>query len=249
MTAGQPDRPSGEQAALDAVSADLRALSAATPPMPPELITRLDLALEAERTRVHPATVPVSRETSRRRWPRLVLAFTTGVVVLAGISVGVSALWRGQQSNEGDTAASEPNSASNPEAAAPDTGDDAQSFGAEGSGTGDPKTADEPDAQIYYSGRDYSRATLPEVGSSSTVDSSVDSKLTRLSADEAALGACFDAIEARYPGEVAVADFAYFEGAPSLVVRVSQVDGSRKAVAVGANCGVSGADELYATAA
>ncbi|HEY1177398.1 MAG TPA: hypothetical protein VGF17_14675, partial [Phytomonospora sp.] len=66
MTAGQPDRPSGEQAALDAVSADLRALSAETPPMPPELITRLDLALAAERTRVHPATVPVSRETSRR---------------------------------------------------------------------------------------------------------------------------------------------------------------------------------------
>lgn len=248
MTAGQPDRPSGEQAALDAVSADLRALSAQTPPMPPELITRLDLALEAERTRVHPATVPVSRETSRRRWPRLVLAFTTGVVVLAGISVGVSALWRGQQSSEGDTAASEPNSAANPDAAAPDTGD-AQSFGAEGSGTGDPKSNDKSDAQIYYSGRDYSRTTLPEVGTSSTVSSTVDSKLTRLSADEAALGACFDAIEARYPGQVAVADFAYFEGAPSLVVRVSQVDGSRKAVAVGANCGVSGADELYATAA
>ncbi|HEY1175598.1 MAG TPA: hypothetical protein VGF17_05535, partial [Phytomonospora sp.] len=184
-----------------------------------------------------------------RRWPRLVLAFTTGVVVLAGISVGVSALWRGQQSDESDTAASEPNAA-DPEIAAPDATDkDAQSFGAEGSGTDDPKTTGKSDAQIYYSGRDYSRSTLPEVGTSSTVNSTVDTELTRLSADEAALGACFDAIETRYPGEVAVADFAYFEGAPSLVVRVSQVDGGGKVVAVGAGCGLSGADELYATAA
>ncbi|MEV0647952.1 hypothetical protein AB0I28_22070 [Phytomonospora sp. NPDC050363] len=246
MSEGQPDRLPDEHAALDAVSADLRAFAAETPPMPPELITRLDLALEAERTRVHPATVPVSRETSRRRWPRLVLAFTTGIVVLAGVSVGVSALWRGQSADESDSA-SNPGNADNPELAAPDSASDENSFGAE-TDEG-PKTTDKSSAEIYYSGRDYSRTTLPEVGTSSTVNSSVDTDLKRLSSDETALGACFTAIETRYPGDVAVADFAYFEGAPSIVVRVSQVDGGQRLVAVGADCGLTGADELYATAA
>ncbi|GLZ81138.1 hypothetical protein Afil01_59450 [Actinorhabdospora filicis] len=231
-----PDR------AADAVRADLRLLADATPPMPAELITRLDLALAAE-IAAPPALIsdgPATRP-SRRRWPRLVVAFTTGVMVLAGLTVGATALWRGQQQDTaGDSSAASPQSRR--ESPAPTS---AVKDGTEGLNGG----PDEGGPRVLRSGKDYTESTLREVGSgASMAEKSTDPVLDRLSSSPSAREDCFTAILGAYPGRVTLADFGYFKGTPALVVRVTS-DGAERFVAVGADCGVAGPDELYTVAA
>ena len=248
------DLPSADTAALDAVRADLRALGAATPPMPEALMARLDLALAEERRASEPAQIPAPeapavRRPRRFRWPRFLVAVATGVVVLAGISVGVTALWRSSESStSGDSAARDGSGNEAPEAAAPDkaSGAESKSKGPDGSGYGPEST----EAVVLRSGRHYTRTDVTQVGTTKTMaDAGLDASLGRLSGDAASLKGCFGAVEAAYPGNVDVADFGYFEDEPALVLHVSQVDGTGRVVAVGADCGVSGADELYTIAA
>jgi hypothetical protein len=60
--------------------------------------------------------------------------------------------------------------------------------------------------------------------------------------DRAALSACLDAIRAINPGSVVAVDYARFAGSPALVVLVQQGNTST-VVAVGPDCGRSGADQ------
>lgn len=239
-----PDR------AADAVRADLRLLAAATPPMPAELITRLDLALAAEiaTPSAPPSTSPSpgfdahAARPVRRRWPRLVVAVTTGVMVLAGLTVGATALWRGQQQESAGDSAAAPESRR--ESPAPTS---AVKDGSEGLNGGPGET----EVRVLHSGRDYSETTLPELGmSSSLAEKSSDPALDRLSTSPTARQDCFTAVIGKYPGQITLADFGYFKGTPALVVRVTS-DGAERFVAVGADCGAvgAGADELYTVAA
>lgn len=240
--------PSGLSGAADppeyaasAVLADLRMLAA--PPMPADLIARLDAALEAEvATSLSPQTTPDPATTrpARRRWPRLVVAFTTGVMVLAGLSFGATSLWRGQQQEtQGDSAAAPETRRDTPSNPA-STAEKPSTNGVEGTEGG---------PRVTHSGTDYTEATLPDLGKgSSLMEVTSDPALERLSSSPSAREDCFTAIIAAHPGRVTLADFGYFKGTPALIVRVTS-DGAERFVAVGAECGVSGAHELYTVAA
>lgn len=77
----------------------------------------------------------------------------------------------------------------------------------------------------------------------------VPEELRRLQ-DPQARAACLNAVVGEYGGQVALVDYARFEGRPALVVIVDGTRlgaGKRLVVAVGPDCGIGGAiaDELY----
>jgi hypothetical protein len=63
--------------------------------------------------------------------------------------------------------------------------------------------------------------------------------------DPAALKACQDAVSTTFPGRVTVIDYARFEGVPALVMVIrADPPASTVVVAVGADCGLAGMDQL-----
>jgi hypothetical protein len=59
------------------------------------------------------------------------------------------------------------------------------------------------------------------------------------------LAACLAAVRAAHPGTVTVLDYARFRSQPALIIVIRQGSGGL-VVAVGENCGLTGADEKAA---
>jgi hypothetical protein len=72
----------------------------------------------------------------------------------------------------------------------------------------------------------------------------VPEELTRLLATPA-LDDCLTAIRAAYPGAVTIVDYARFEGAPALLVAITEATGGTRVVVAGPECGRSGIHERY----
>ncbi|WP_432982592.1 hypothetical protein [Dactylosporangium sp. CA-233914] len=248
-----------------AVRDELHALGAQAQEVPLDVQQRLDAAL-ASAVSAPPADAPVvdlarAREARKRRRMRWAAGLAAAAAVIVCGGVGVQVIRSGVTSSKDQSTAAAPNIASRPD------GGGAENYGSSagaGSGSG-----------VMSSGRDYSRRTLGDlaagipktqtrnnleqgVGASTAqgdvrAQASVPGPLSRLG-DPTARAACLGAITKEYGGQVALVDYAAFEGQPALIV---VVDGSRTAagkrlvIVVGPDCGTGGAiaDERYRTTA
>ncbi|WP_426508985.1 hypothetical protein ACPPVO_60255 [Dactylosporangium sp. McL0621] len=242
---------------------ELHALGAEALPVPLNVQQRLDAAL-ASAVAAPPADASVvdlarAREARKRRRMRWTAGLAAAAAMIVCAGVGAQVLRQNSADREDRPSSAVPNvAAGGPErSTATAAGDSAA--GASG------------DSPIISSGRDYAPGTLGDVtgtvtktqsrnalqgdGGASTADNgakapaNVPGPLARL-AEPAARAACLAAITREYGGQVALVDYASFEGQPALVV---VVEGSRTAVGkrlvivVGPNCGIGGAiaDERY----
>ncbi|GAA3280258.1 hypothetical protein Dvina_53810 [Dactylosporangium vinaceum] len=242
----------------DAATRDeLHALGAEPAVVPPDVAQRLDAAL-AGAIVTPPTDGPVvdlarAREARRRRRMRWTAGLAAAAAVLVCGGVGVQVL-RDTATNSDKPSAAMPD-AGRAEQQTDNAGGVVPAEGSAGSGSA-----------VTFSGRDYAPGTVgnlsgqaPQAQSESRNNlsgsagaaASVPSPLARL-ADPAARAACLSAITKEYGGQVALVDYAAFQGQPALVV---VVDGSRTAagkrlvVVVGPDCGIGGAiaDERYRT--
>ncbi|WP_433054153.1 hypothetical protein [Dactylosporangium sp. CS-033363] len=249
---------------------ELHALGAEAHPVPDEVVNRLNAALAAAVT-APPADAPVvdlnrAREARKRRRLRWTAGLAAAAAVLVCGGVGVQVLRMGGSDDSYDRPASAPGIAGGqggqPERNTATAAGDAAGGGSAGT------------TAITSSGRDYDPATVGELtanvpkaqtrndlngegGGSAKANSvpqapsNVPGPLARL-AQPAARAACLAAITTEYGGQVALVDYAAFQGQAALVV---VVDGSRTAVGkrlvvvVGPDCGIGGAiaDERYRT--
>ncbi|MEV4507807.1 hypothetical protein AB0K00_02465 [Dactylosporangium sp. NPDC049525] len=243
-----------------AVRDELTALGAERLAMPADVAHRLDAALEAAVV-APPPNAPVldldrAREARRHRRQRWAVGLATAAAVLICGGIGVNVVMREQTGNR-DTATSSADGG-NGEAApqlAPSAGSD---------GT---RASARTDAALVASGQDYGPGTVAQLAkgsppammagegsaaadqSKSAKPNPVPEELRRLQ-DPAARAACLNAVVREYGGQVALVDYARFEGQPALVVIVDGTRlgaGKRLVIAVGPDCGIGAAiaDELY----
>ena len=242
-----------------AVRDELGALGAEALVVPPDVQERLEAALAAAVT-APPADAPVvdlarAREARRRRRNRWAVGLAAAAAVLVCGGVGARVISQDAASNQ-DTAASSGEAA--PQAA--------------------PSPAESPlsdrgstASDLVVTGRDYSPDTLgqilsPPPGSAAAapnalegagsdaakradVSSQVPDPMRRLG-EPTARGACLSAITREYGGQVAVAEFARFQGQPALITVLdgTRVGGAKRlVVVVGPDCGLAGriGDERY----
>lgn len=215
---------------------DLRSYGAQpAPPVPPEIARRLDLAL----AEVAAPLATVHRLDVRRRWRKVAVgasAAAAAVVVVALAAVGVLHGLSGVSTDNAGSSAIAPQDGALKAAGAP--------------------------PQVLTTGRDYSAATVGEVGQPSMAsggeglagpDANGDDlagPLDRLT-DPTAREACISAIVGEYGGQVSLVDFARFNGAPSMVAVVSgssRAPAGRWIVVVGPACGSGSVDERYSGA-
>lgn len=105
-------------------------------------------------------------------------------------------------------------------------------------------------ADIFSSGTDYRRDTLPQaaalktesLGAGPEAARADDGAFSRLSTQDQ-LRACITAVGSVHPGSVVVVDYARFEGEPAVILLVQQENVST-VVAVGLDCGIAGPDVL-----
>jgi hypothetical protein len=107
-------------------------------------------------------------------------------------------------------------------------------------------------AKLFNSGTDYRADTLAQLADqpvpfpaptlSERADAFADGDLSALSAPDR-LHECLTAVGQVYPGAVVAADFARFEGQPAMILVIRRSDTST-VVAVGPECGATGADVL-----
>jgi hypothetical protein len=194
------------------------------------------------------ASLAAARAKRRRIVTGIAAAAAAAVAIVGGLAATTNLFDRAQQSLAGAGSASDSaGSQSRAEAAAP-------------------SAAAAPTEPVFLaSGSDYSMTTLGQLsapptafGASAGVSAQDTAKhgvgpvpqpvregapapLARL-LDRAALSACLDAIRAINPGSVVAVDYARFAGSPALVVLVEQGNTST-VVAVGSDCGRSGADQ------
>jgi hypothetical protein len=194
------------------------------------------------------SSLAAARAKRRRFVTGIAAAAAAVVAIVGGLAATTNLFDRAQQSTAG--AGSAQDSAGSPNRA------DAAA----------PSAAAAPTEPIFLaSGSDYSMTTLGQLssphqafGASAGVSAQDTAKhgigpvpqpvregapapLARL-LDRTALSACLDAIRAINPGSVVAVDYARFAGSPALVVLVEQGNTST-AVAVGPDCGRSGADQ------
>lgn len=252
------------------VQADLARLADTPQPIPADIATRLDLALHRARSdRVgdraslsegpsglpgdHPESAgttdrsePVDLRAARLRRRFRIAAVASIAAGLLALAVPAGYLVLGQNaatdSESGLAATEERSDAGAPEAAPSDTQGGRQGPAALGDRTV-PMTA---------SGLDYSRGTISAVHgqraeTARTVPREVPEELTRLLAIPA-LDDCLTAIRAAYPGAVTIVDYARFEGAPALLVAITEATGGTRVVVAGPECGRSGIHERYSAA-
>ena len=219
------------------VAADLAGLASAAPTVPDDVAARLDQALAAA---APPDTSVVSLRDRRRRRFRIASA-AAAAVLLGVVGAGGYALFGpgGQsshstvESDSGRSGAAAPSVERNGPAAA----------------GGELPSAPIP---VTASGTDYTRETLSGVRARSDSDSQAakvrpPAGLSRLTAVDA-LRECLASVSKRYPGDVTLVDYAKFEGAPALVIQITQTGGVHRVVVAGPDCGTAGPDEQYATA-
>lgn len=247
-------------AAQPSVSAALRTAATTPVAMPPEVAARLDAALAAarvdhHRTTKHRATGrrsrpqpvrPGTRPGRRSRLSPLLVRVAAGVIALAAVGGGVTAVaLRTGLPGVSDAAmdAREEMPYADQEVGAPSV-------------TADMATG--ADFLILASGTDYTTASLRDLVFPSAVPppapkskSDREAELSRLAVDDSlaeiaspdGLTGCLDAVRRAYPGVIRVVDFARFEGTPAVVIAVDE-GGAWTVVAVGAGCGASNLTEL-----
>ena len=217
------------------VRRDLRAYGAEpAAPVPPEILLRLDRAL-AE------AAVPlatVHRLDARRRWRKAAVGISAAAAAVVVVALAAVGVLHGLSSVSTDSAGST--------AVAPEKG---------------PLAAAGAPPQVQMTGRDYSVATLGQVGQQAARgDAGLDApksesgdlanSMGRLT-DPTAREACVTAIVGEYGGRVSLVDFARFDGAPAMVAVVSgssKDPAGRWIVVVGPACGSGTVDERYSGA-
>jgi hypothetical protein len=246
-----------------AVRDELTALGAETLTVPVDVGHRLDTALQAAVVAPRPGA-PVldlarAREARRHRRQRWAVGLATAAAVLICGGFGVSLV---SDEAKKDTPTS---------AADGGKGEAAPQLNSGPSPTGGSRTSAQGTASILASGRDYGPGTvgqvaqgsppaaqvLPDGEGSRNADVSKSAKpaesvpdpLRRL-LDPVARAACLNAVVGEYGGQVALVDYARFEGQPALVVIVDGTRvgaGKRLVLVVGPDCGIGGAiaDELY----
>jgi hypothetical protein len=218
------------------VRVELRELGGPVP-IPVDVVKKLDRALAEAAV----PTATVHHLDARRRWRKAAIglsAAAAAVVIIGLATVGVLRGVNGVTSSK----------------------DSAGSTGAMA-----PQRAAGAPPQVMTSGRDYSAATLGQVGQPSTLsgqglagpesDTGTDNlagPLARLT-DPTARESCLTAIVGAYGGQVGTVDFARFNGTPALVAVVTgspRAPGARWIVVVGPACGEgsSGIDERYSGA-
>ena len=224
---------------LDADLADLR-----DPPIPTEVADRLTAALALETPPAPARTATVVDLSTRRRWTRRAAGLTAVAAALAAILGSVAAL----SSRQGETASTSAGRAPAP-ISAPAAGS---------------AVADTAQLVVRHSGTDYTAQTLGRVNGAPGAVAPVPSApagglgskqeqaprapqpaapaLDRLGGD-AALHQCLATIVDRYGGQPTAVDYARFDGAPALIVSLSD----RRIVVAGPDCGLpgSGDDERY----
>ncbi|MEU0553598.1 hypothetical protein [Dactylosporangium sp. NPDC006015] len=248
-----------------AVRDELTALGAETPAVPPDVEHRLNAALQA--AVVAPTSdAPVldlarAREARRHRRQRWAVGLATAAAVLICGGFGVSLVVSEQTITNSPGMSAADGGRNN--GAAPQVGP--------ASSSGGTRASTRSDAALVASGQDYgpgtvgqlalgspsSAAMMPDVEGSRGTDVAKSAKppagvpeaLRRLT-DPVARAACLNAVVGEYGGQVAVVDYARFEGKPALVVIVDGTRvgaGKRLVIAVGPDCGIGGAiaDELY----
>jgi hypothetical protein len=244
-----------------AVRDRLTALGAEPLPMPAEVAHRLNTALQdavvAPRPDAPVLDLARAREARRHRRQRWAIGLATAAAVLICGGLGVSVFVSGQDnrkdavtsSADGGNGEAAPQSAPSP-------------------GSGGSRTSTRSDAALVASGQDYGPGTVGQLAkaappaaalagegsgnadaSKSVKPEDVPAELRRLR-DPVARAACLNAVVGEYGGQVALVDYARFEGQPALVVIVDGTRlgaGKRLVIAVGPDCGIGGAiaDELY----
>lgn len=245
-----------------AVRDELTALGADPLAVPADVEHRLNAALQAAVVTPRP-DAPVldlarAREARRHRRQRWAIGLATAAAVLICGGLGVSVVISGQ------TAKNETVTSSG------DAGrDEAAPQQVPPGSSGGTRASARADAALVASGRDYGPGTVGQLaqasppaaamagegsGNADTTKSSVKpegvpAELRRLQ-DPVARAACLNAVVGEYGGQVALVDYARFQGQPALVVIVDGTRlgaGKRLVIAVGPDCGIGGAiaDELY----
>jgi len=257
--AGWADAYTALVSADEAVRGHLHALGSEAPAVPDDVLERLDAALAAAAPPRLKVVPPVrdelaERRNRRRRWT---VGLAAAAAVLVCGSIGVTVLRNAPLQRDAATSSAGGGAAAPPKAAAPEAS----------GGT-----------RVYSSGRDYNTDTvgsLSVLGGLSAAGKSpneaqqdtatggapgplrandptvVPSGLAPLIAP-ATRAACLNAIVAQYGGQVAIVDYARFQGSPALVVLLdgaSFANGGRGVVVVGPQCGTGNTtDERYKTA-
>jgi hypothetical protein len=222
-------------------------------PMPTEVAHRLEAALARQSPPADTRTAAVVDLAARRRRTRRAAGL---VAVAAAVAAVVGGGLTGLAHLGGDGATSGTANRAPGPARAPSAQLDSR-------GEGTPL--------VLHSGTDYTPGTLSEVGGGPVAGAAPnapgtgtnarlsqrpptavlppqDAALTRLE-DPGALRRCLLSIESRYGGQPVVLDYARFQGAPALIVVLSNGAVHRTVVA-GPRCGLPGAgpDERYTAA-
>jgi hypothetical protein len=223
------------------VRVELRALGGLVP-VPVDVVKRLDRAL------AQPAvpTATVHRLDARHRWRKAAIGLSAAAAAIVIIGLATVGVLRGMHGV-------------------------ASSDSAGSTGAMAPQKAAGAPPQVLTSDRDYSAATLGQVGRPSTLSGqglagpesdtgtgtaprtdNLAGPLARLT-DPTARESCLTAIVGEYGGQVSTVDFARFNGTPALVAVVTgsaRAPGARWIVVVGPACGEgsSSTDERYSGA-
>ncbi|GAA4912699.1 hypothetical protein LX16_2351 [Stackebrandtia albiflava] len=238
MTTPVTPPPDGRDARLRdrlaAASADYEALPTAVADRLDRVLAELP-PLEAPQTdRPAPAR---PRPWWRRRLALASAAGTGTAVIVAALFLATQPLQTGGAEDAAEPALErEESAASEPEAGAPEGGEDTP-LGTQG----------EPGYVVTYSGHDYAPGQDMEFALAATGDVSVkglDPGLQVIAADPDALTGCVSAVERYFGGTAVAVDFGTFEDSPAVVVVVSSVTGGGTIAAQGPGC-ADGTLDLY----
>jgi hypothetical protein len=243
----------------------LRSAAESPPEMPDDLAARLDTMFATpapdrgpapRRRRPATGSRPAPRASthtgpggSRARSRRPVLARIAAAVLIVVAVGGVTTVARGllTQSMPGMSAADAP-------------ADEAEGAGVVSAPSAAPPMVGAPEASVdqlagiplLATGIDYRQDTLAQLATDPLpMPSTLDTRDTEFRAEAELfsltgpdrLAQCLAAVGVAYPGPVVAVDFARFEGVPAAILVVRQPDSST-VVAVGPDCGISGADIL-----
>lgn len=222
-------------------------------PMPGDVAARIDDAWRAlaasEPAPARTARIHVKpRRTRQARWAGLAAAAAAAIAIVGG-GVVLGHLGVSKSNSTGADAGA----VHQPEAATDSRGGSNQ-YSSRPPGQG-------PTIAFGSSGSDYTASTLYLLANNELMSTTKSSSVGDLALPDAAngaakqspsapLAACLSAIERAHPGTIEKVDSARFNGTPALVVLIAQAptgtgaDGQLLVVAVGAQCGEPGVDEL-----
>jgi hypothetical protein len=206
-------------------------------PIPEDVAERLSAALALQEPPRDTGTAKVVDLSTRRRWARPAVGVVAAAAVAAAIFGGIAQLspTSGPSASKGTSANSEP-------------------FLSSGGAPGAAAAPGPATLTVRHSGTNYTAQTLrdadrtvpgpaPTAAGAQNSDRDLapaapEAGLSRLT-DNGELLTCLAAVTRRYGGTPVSVDYANYQGAPALIV-VLVVDGSRRIVVAGPNCGLPG---------